>query len=79
MISKPMHSVCILIYVSMYLYSYLLSKDGISGLAARGDCQQFEVRLKMMMNMYSPSLSPPPLPLDLRTPGVAHYRCTWRP
>jgi len=43
---KLMHSVCILIYVSMYLYSYL-STDGISGLAARGDCQQFEVRLKM--------------------------------
>jgi len=43
---KLMHSVCILIYVSMYLYSYL-STHGISGLAARGDCQQFEVRLKM--------------------------------
>ena len=41
----------------MYLYSYQLSTHGISGLAARGDCQQFEVRLKMMTNMYSPSLS----------------------
>jgi len=30
----------------MDLYSYL-STDGISGLAARGDCQQFEVRLKV--------------------------------
>jgi len=41
-----MHSVCILIYVSMYLYSYL-STHGISRLAARGGGQQFEVRLKM--------------------------------
>ena len=31
---------------SMYLYSYL-STHGISGLAAHGDCQQFEVSLKM--------------------------------
>jgi len=30
-------------------------------------------------NMYSPSFSPPPLPLYLRTPAVAHQRCTWRP
>ena len=44
----------------MYLYSYL-STHGISGLAARGDCQQFEVRLKMTTNMYSPQLSPPPI------------------
>jgi len=66
-----MHSVCILIYVSMYLYSYL-STHGISGLAARGDCQQFEVPLKMTTNMDSPSLSPPPLPLYLRTPAVVH-------
>jgi len=73
-----MHSVCILIYISMYLYSYL-STHGISVLAARGDCQQFEVRLKMTTNMYSPSLSSPPLPLYLRTPAVAHLRCTWRP
>jgi len=41
-----MHSVCILIYVSKYLYSYL---------------------------------STPPLPLNLRTPAVAHWWCTWRP
>ena len=32
----------------MYLYSYLPT-HGISGLAARSDCQQFEVRLKMTM------------------------------
>jgi len=44
--SKLMHSVCILTYVSMDLYSYL-STHGISGLAARGNCQQFEERLKM--------------------------------
>jgi len=67
-----MHSICILIYVSMYLYCYLLSTHGISGVAARGHCQQFEVRLQLMTNMYSPSLSPPPLPLYLRTPAVAH-------
>jgi len=41
-----MHSFWILIYVSMYLYSYL-STHGISGLAARGDWEQFEVCLKM--------------------------------
>jgi len=45
--SKLMRLVCILIYVSMYLSSYL-STQGISGRAARGDCQQFEVPLKMM-------------------------------
>ena len=67
-----MHSVCILIYVSMYLYSYLLSTLGISGLAAGGDCQEFEVHLKITTNMCSPSLSPPLLPLYLRTPAVAH-------
>ena len=44
----------------MYLYSYL-STHGISGLATRGDCQQLEVHLKMTKNMYSPSLSPPPI------------------
>jgi len=30
-------------------------------------------------NVYSPSLSPPPLPLYLRIAAVAHYQCTWRP
>jgi len=38
--------VCILIYVSMYLYSYL-STHGKSGLPAHSDWEQFEVRLKM--------------------------------
>ena len=68
-----MHSVCILylsIYVSMYLYSYL-STHGISGLPARGDCQQFEVRLNMTTNMYCPSFSPPPIEWT--------ERCTGRP
>jgi len=41
-------SVCILIYVSMYLYSYP-STHGISGLAAGSAWEQFEVRLKMMI------------------------------
>jgi len=41
-----MYSVWILIYVSMYLYSYP-STHGISGLAVGGAWEQFEVRLKM--------------------------------
>jgi len=41
-----MYSVAILIYVSMYLYSYP-STHGISGLAAGGAWEQFEVRLKI--------------------------------
>jgi hypothetical protein len=41
-----MHSVCILICVSMYLYSYL-STHGKSGLAASGNQEQFEVCLKL--------------------------------
>ena len=41
-------SVCILIHVSMYLYSYP-STHSISGLAAGGDSEQFKVRLKMMI------------------------------
>jgi len=41
-----MYSVCILSYVSMYLYSYQ-STHGISGLAAGGAGEQLEVRLKM--------------------------------
>jgi len=43
-----MHSVCIPIYVSMNLYRYLCA-HGISGLAARGDWEQFKVPLKMTM------------------------------
>ena len=39
-------NLCIqVVFSSMYLC--YLSTHGISGLAARGDCQQFEVRLKM--------------------------------
>ena len=30
-------------------------------------------------NIYSPLLSPPPSPQDLRTPGVDLQQCTWRP
>jgi hypothetical protein len=43
---KLMYSVCILIYVSMYLYSYP-STHGISGLAAGATGDQFEAGLKM--------------------------------
>jgi len=35
--------------------------------------------LRGLPNIYSPSLCPPPLPLYLRTPNIAHWRCTWRP
>jgi len=36
------------VFSSMHLYSYL-STQCISGLAAHGDCKQFEVRLEMMI------------------------------
>ena len=45
---KLINSVCILIYVSMHLYSYP-STHGISGLAADGAWEQFKVRLKIMI------------------------------
>ena len=35
--------------------------------------------LRGLPNIYSPSLCPPPIPLYLHTPAVAHWRCTWRP
>jgi len=35
--------------------------------------------LQGLMNIYSPSLCPPPLPLYHHTPGVAPWRCTCRP
>ena len=41
-----MYSVCIVIYVSMYLYSYP-SIHGISGLHAGGVWEEFDVHLKM--------------------------------
>jgi len=80
-----MHSVCILIYVSMYLSSYL-STHGISGLAARGDCQQFEVRLKMTIEWTSTSVTPVS-PYTRRRSWTMYLeavierveRCTWRP
>jgi len=43
-----MYLVCILIYGSIYLYSYP-STHGISGLAAGRASEQFEVRLEMTM------------------------------
>jgi len=33
--------------------------------------------LRGLLNIYSPSLCPPPLPLYLRTTAVAPWRCTW--
>jgi len=53
-----MYSVCILIYVSVYLYSYQ-STHGISGLAAGGAWEQIEVHLKMTIEWtqrYTPKL-----------------------
>jgi len=52
-----MHLVCILIYMSMYLYSYL-STHGISELAAHGDCQQLEVCLKITIEWTSTTVTP---------------------
>jgi hypothetical protein len=45
-IFELMYSVSVLIYVSMYLYSYP-SMHSTSGLAAGGARQQFKERLKM--------------------------------
>jgi len=33
--------------------------------------------LRGLLNIYSPSLCPPPLPLYLRTTAIAPWRCTW--
>ena len=79
-----MHSVFILSYVYMYLSSYL-STHGISGLAAHGDCQEFEVRLKMTIEL--PSTSVTPVSQYTRCGSLTMYleavierveRCTWR-
>ena len=53
-----MHSLCILIYVSIYLYSYL-STHGISGLAPHDDWEQFRVHLNRTIKWtrrYTPRL-----------------------
>jgi len=57
-LESVMYSVCILIYVSVYLYSYP-STHGISGLATGGAWEQCEVRLKMTIEWtqrYTPRL-----------------------
>jgi len=35
--------------------------------------------LRGLQNIYSPLLCPPPLPMYIRTPTIAPWRCTWRP
>ena len=76
-----MYSVCILIYVSMYLYSYQ-STHGISGLAAGGAWEQFEVRLKMTIEWtqrYTPGCDRASLEMHLEAVIKRVCRCTWRP
>jgi len=88
-----MYSVCILIYVSMYLYSYP-STHGISGLAAGGAWEQFEVCLKMTIK-WTQRYTPRPwlsefgdamgdwdwLNSEMHWEAVIEWvwRCTWRP
>jgi hypothetical protein len=64
-----MYSVCILIYVSMYLYSNP-SMHAISGLAAGGAWEQFEVRLENDDRVNS----------EIYSEAVIEqlWRCTWR-
>jgi len=45
-------------FASSSMYLCYLSTHGISGLAARGDCQQFEVRLMMTIEWTSTSVTP---------------------
>jgi len=64
--------------LAMLNHSYYLSFNNFQNL-----CIQFVFSSMYLCiyiaNMYSPSLSPPPLPQYLRTPAIAHSRCTWRP
>jgi hypothetical protein len=69
----------------MYLYSYL-STHGISGLAACGDCQQFEVGLKMTIELTSTSVTHESpythrrsLTMYLEAMFERVEKCTWRP
>jgi len=61
------------VFSSMYLYSYL-STHGISGLAARGECQQFEVRLKMTIE-WTQRYTPRPWSSEFGDALVAGYDC----
>jgi len=88
-----MYLVCILIYVSMYLYSYP-STHRISRLAAGGVWEEFEVRLKMMME-WTQRYTPRPwsseygdalggrdhVTAEMHSEAVIErvWRCTWRP
>jgi len=86
-------SMYLCIYVSMYLYSYP-STHGISGLAAGGAWEQFEVRLKMTIE-WTQRYTPRPwssefgdalggrgrvnLEINSETMIERVWRCTWRP
>jgi len=88
-----MYSVCILIYVSMYLYSYPFTQ-GIAGLAAGGAWELFEVRLTMTIE-WTQRYTPRPWSSELgdalggrdRVNSEMHLEamiervwwCTWRP
>ena len=84
-----MYSVCILIYVSIYLYSYT-STHGISGLAAGGAWEEFEMRLKMTIE-WTQRFTPRPWSSKFGDAHGGHdwvnleaiiepvWRCTWRP
>jgi len=88
-----MYSVCILIYVSMYLYSYP-STHGISGPPAGGAWEQFEVQLEMTIE-WTQRYTPRPwssevwdalggrdrasLDIHLEAEIERVGRCTWRP
>jgi len=68
-----MYSVCNLIYVSMYLYSYP-STHAISGLAAV--CRIYTPRHPVHLRYHCISAHPPSLPDDIL--DRARLRCTWR-
>jgi len=72
------------VFSSMYLC--YLSTHSISGLAAGGDCQQFEVRLKVTIEWTSTSGTPVSpytrrrsLTMDLEAVIERVERCTWGP
>jgi len=68
-----MYSVCILIYVSMYLYSYT-STNAISGLAAV--CRIYTPRHPVHLRYPCISVQPPSLLEDILDRTC--LRCTWR-
>ena len=72
---NPMYSVCTLVDVSRYLYSYL-STHIISWLAAGGAWTQSEVHLKMTIE-WTQRCSWRPLSCELRDILEGHYPVNW--